>query len=169
MSFKTFVILLSIIGIFYIPGKILISNSDLMQVNATITEVRKSGNRVSYFIFKTKEYPGVFYNSGNGMLSYFKNDEGILNNSINKRLTFYIDNNENLESNDEKFYIALDSKSKWTDLFYYNIRFFTKFFFAMFCFLLLIMNVIAIYRYKMKLFEISFMVYFALFFLVLAV
>jgi len=168
MSFKTFVILLSIVGIFYIPWKILISNSDLIEVNATVTEVRKSGNRVSYFIFETKEYPGFFYNSGNGTLSYFKDDEAILKNSTNKKLTFYINKNENLESNDEKFYVALDLKSKWTDLFYYNIRSFTKFFFAMFCFLLMIMNFIAIYRYKMKLFEISFIVYFALFFLVLA-
>lgn len=168
MSFKTFVILLSIVGIFYIPGKILISNSDLVEVNATVTEVRKSGNRVPYFIFKTKEYPDIFYNSGNGTLSYFKDDEAILKNSTNKKLTFYINGNENLESNEDKFYVALDSKSKWTDLFYYNIRSFTKFFFAMFCFLLMIMNVIAIYRYKMKLFEISFTVYFVLFFLVLA-
>ena len=168
MSFKTFVILLSIVGIFYIPGKILISNNDLIKVNAIVTEVKKSRNRMPYFEFKTKEYPGIFYNSGNGTLSYFKDDEAILKNSTNKKLTFYINENENLESNDEKFYVALDLKSKWTDLFYYNIRSFTKFFFAMFCFLLMIMNVIAIYRYKMKLFEISFMVYFALFFLVLA-
>ncbi|MBV6881217.1 hypothetical protein NG800_014755 [Epilithonimonas ginsengisoli] len=167
MSFKTFVILLSIVGIFYIPGKILISNSDLIEVKATVTEVRKSGNRVPYYKFKTKEYPGVFYNSGNGMLSYFKNDEAILKNSINKKLTFYINENENLENDDDKFYVALNSKSKWTDLFYYNIRSFTKFFFAIFCLFLLIINTIAIYRYKMKLFEISFMVYLALFFLVL--
>ena len=51
---------MSIIGIFYMPGKILISNNALKEVNATVTEVRKSGNRVSYFIFKTKEYPGFF-------------------------------------------------------------------------------------------------------------
>lgn len=167
MSFKTFVILMSVVGIFYIPGKILISNHSLMEVNATVSEVRKSGNRVPYYKFKTKEYPGVFYNSGNGMLSYFKNDEAILKNSINKKLTFYINENENLENDDDKFYVALNSKSKWTDLFYYNIRSFTKFFFAIFCLFLLIINTIAIYRYKMKLFEISFMVYLALFFLVL--
>jgi len=167
MCFKTFIILLSIIGILYIPGKILISNSDLKEVNATVTEVRKSGNRVPYFEFKTKEYPGVFYNSGNGTLSYFKNDQANLKNSINKKLTFYINKNENLDTDGDKFYIALDSKSKWTDLFYYNIKSFTKIFFAMFCFFLMVINVIAIYTYKMKLFEISFMVYFALFFLVL--
>ncbi|MBO6200860.1 MAG: hypothetical protein J6N74_04490 [Chryseobacterium sp.] len=167
MSFKTFVILMSVVGIFYIPGKILISNHSLMEVNATVSEVRKSGNRVPYYKFKTKEYPGVFYNSGNGMLSYFKNDEVILKNSINKKLTFYINENENLENDDDKFYVALNSKSKWTDLFYYNIRSFTKFFFAVFCLFLLIINTIAIYRYEMKLFEISFIVYFALFFLVL--
>ena len=161
MSFKTFVILMSIIGIFYIPGKILISNNALKEVNATVTEVSKSGNRVPYFKFKTKEYPGIFYNSGNGMLSYFKDDEAILKNSINKKLTFYINENENLESEDDKFYIALDSKSKWTDLFYYNIKSFTKFFFAVFCLFILIINAIAIYRYKMQLFEITFMVYFA--------
>lgn len=159
---------MSVVGIFYIPGKILISNHSLMEVNATVTEVRKSGNRVPYYKFKTKEYPGFFYNSGNGMLSYFKNDEAILKNSTNKKLTFYINKNENLESNEEKFYIALDSKSKWADLFYYNIRPFTKFFFAVFCLFLLIINTIAIYRYKMKLFEISFIVYFVLFILVLA-
>lgn len=158
---------MSVVGVFYIPGKILISNHSLMEVNATVSEVRKSGNRVPYYKFKTKEYPGVFYNSGNGMLSYFKNDEAILKNSINKKLTFYINENENLENDDDKFYVALNSKSKWTDLFYYNIRSFTKFFFAIFCLFLLIINTIAIYRYKMKLFEISFMVYFALFFLVL--
>lgn len=158
---------MSVVGIFYIPGKILISNHSLMEVNATVSEVRKSGNRVPYYKFKTKEYPGVFYNSGNGMLSYFKNDEVILKNSINKKLTFYINENENLENDDDKFYVALNSKSKWTDLFYYNIRSFTKFFFAVFCLFLLIINTIAIYRYEMKLFEISFIVYFALFFLVL--
>lgn len=158
---------MSVVGIFYIPGKILISNHSLMEVNATVSEVRKSGNRVPYYKFKTKEYPGVFYNSGNGMLSYFKNDEAILKNSINKKLTFYINENENLENDDDKFYVALNSKSKWTDLFYYNIRSFTKFFFAIFCLFLLMINTIAIYRYKMKLFEISFIVYFVLFILVL--
>lgn len=158
---------MSIIGIFYIPGKILISNNALKEVNATVTEVWKSGNRVPYFMFKTKEYSGVFYNSGNGMLSYFKNDEAILKNSINKKLTFYINENESLENDEDKFYIALDSKSKWTDLFYYNIRSFTKFFFSVFCLFILIMNTVAIYSYKMKWFGISFMIYFALFFLVL--
>lgn len=158
---------MSVVGVFYIPGKILISNHSLMEVNATVSEVRKSGNRVPYYKFKTKEYPGVFYNSGNGMLSYFKNDEAILKNSINKKLTFYINENENLENDDDKFYFALNSKSKWMDLFYYNIRSFTKFFFAVFCLFLLIINTIAIYRYKMKLFEISFIVYFVLFILVL--
>ncbi|MCD9854259.1 hypothetical protein LUD75_06060 [Epilithonimonas sp. JDS] len=167
MTFKTFVILMSVVGLFYIPGKILISNNALKEVNATVTEVRKSGNRVPYFIFKTKEYPGVFYNSGNGMLSYFKDDQAILKTSINKKLTFYIDENENLESDKDKFYIALESKAKWTDLFYYNIRSFTKFFFALLYFFILIINAIAIYRYHMKLFEIIFMVYFVLFFLVL--
>ena len=167
MSFKTFVILMSVVGIFYIPGKILISNNALKQVSATVTEVRKSGNKVPYFIFKTKEYRGAFYNSGNGMLSYFKDDQAILNTSINKKLTFYINENETLESGEDKFYIALETKSKWTDLFYYNIRSFTKFFFALFCLFLLIINTIAIYRYKMKLFEITFMVYLVLFFLVL--
>lgn len=167
MSFKIFVILMSIIGIFYIPGKILISNNALKEVNATVIEVRKSGNRVAYFMFKTKEYPGVFYNSGNGMLSYFKDDQAILNTHVNKKLTFYIYDSETLESDEDKFYIALESKSKWTDLFYYNIKSFTKFFFAAFCLFLLIINTIAIYRYKMKLFEITFVVYFVLFFLVL--
>ncbi|WP_131450803.1 hypothetical protein [Chryseobacterium sp. FH1] len=167
MSLKTFVILMSVVGIFYIPGKILISNNALKQVSATVTEVRKSGNRVAYFMFKTKEYPGVFYNSGNGMLSYFKDDQAILNTSINKKLTFYINESETLESEEDKFYIALESKSKWRDLFYYNIKSFTKFFFALFCLFLLIINTIAIYRYKMKFFEITFMVYFILFFLVL--
>ncbi|SEQ19144.1 hypothetical protein [Epilithonimonas lactis] len=167
MSFKTFVILMSVVGIFYIPGKILISNNALKQVSATVTEVRKSGNRVAYFMFETKEYPGIFYNSGNGMLSYFKDDQAILNTSINKKLTFFINESETLESGEDKFYIALKTKSKWTDLFYYNIKSFTKFFFSLFCLFLLIINTIAIYRYKMKLFEITFMVYLVLFFLVL--
>ncbi|KFC23606.1 hypothetical protein IO89_03230 [Epilithonimonas lactis] len=158
---------MSVVGIFYIPGKILISNNALKQVSATVTEVRKSGNRVAYFMFETKEYPGIFYNSGNGMLSYFKDDQAILNTSINKKLTFFINESETLESGEDKFYIALKTKSKWTDLFYYNIKSFTKFFFSLFCLFLLIINTIAIYRYKMKLFEITFMVYLVLFFLVL--
>lgn len=168
MSFKTFVILLSVLGIFYIPAKILISNHNLKEIDATVTKIKKSGDRVSYYLFETKEYSGVFYNSGNGTLSYFKNDETILKNSVGKKMNFYIVENENLQNSDDKFYVALDLQSKWTDLFYYNIRSFTKFFFAVFCIFLMTVNAIASNRYKMKVFDISVVAYFALFFLVLA-
>lgn len=155
MSFKYSIILFSVLGLLYAPVKILISNNNLVQIHGTVEEVEKTTHRKPYYMFKMKESPDAFYNSGNGLLSYIKNDQSILYNPVKNKITFSADLNDSKSVNNDgkRFYIGLDAKSKFIDLYYYNFTSYKKFLFVIFCMILLFFNTFAMYKYKLPIFR----------------
>lgn len=168
MNSKYIIILISVLGLLYVPVSILLSNHNLIQVHATVTKVIATKNRRPYYKFQVKEYPGVFYNSGNGLLSYFKKDQSILNNSLNKIIEFNISENDiSATSNNEKFYIGLEGKSKLIDLFYYNFSSYKKFIFSVLCLIMMVLNLYGIFKFEIIIFRFMLISFFSIFLLIL--
>ena len=70
---KFLIILISIIGILYIPFRMQVLKNHLVEINGILEEVEKSGTRKPYYRFKLGNYPNnIFYNSGNGFLKFVR-------------------------------------------------------------------------------------------------
>jgi len=158
---KIFIIILSIIGISYIPVKLMFLKNNLSPIEGTIREVTKSTNRFAYYQFYIDHYPNVFYNSGTGVLSFFKSDERILKFNINRKIKFYINSEdiEKLKKGEEVIYIGLQDKNIIIDVFYYYFSKLNKIPFFLFCILMMCLNFYGISILKNKIFEILLTVY----------
>lgn len=155
------IILISIIGILYVPFQIFYLKSQLVPIIEIITKVEKSHTRIPSYKFKTSNYQSVFYNSGTGFLSKFKNDKVLLYKGINKEITFYINENDfsKLDAGQNIKYIGLQKKNILIDLFYYYYSDFNKVFFSLIFLFIMCLNVYGLYIIKTKIFEYFLIIY----------
>ncbi|SIT25112.1 hypothetical protein SAMN05421786_11452 [Chryseobacterium ureilyticum] len=142
---KRIVITLSILGVLYIPLRMLITTSSLKEIQGTIKEVRPSSTRIPYYTFTLNEYPCSFYNKGNGTLSLLKDAP----ETQKKAVSLMIKNNDTslLQHKTSVFYFAFNQKNKLIDVYYSIVRlgvlphFITLFFY----FLILLFNILGAY------------------------
>lgn len=143
--FKRIVITLSILGILYIPLRMLITTSSLKEIQGTIKEVHPSSTRIPYYTFTLNEYTCSFYNKGNGTLSLLKDTP----EAQKKTVSLMIKNNNTslLQHKTSVFYFAFNQKNKLIDVYYSIVRpgvlphFITLFFY----FLILLFNILGAY------------------------
>lgn len=161
MKATVIIILISVIGIIYLPFKIFYLKSKLIPIKEVIKNVEKSHTRIPYYKFKVQRNLVEYYNSGNGLLSFFKNDEKILKRNINNELKFYINKEytRDLEKNNKIFYIGLHNEHVYIDIFYYYFTGLGKFLFFLFCILIMCLNLYGVYVIKNRIFEIFLMYY----------
>lgn len=145
--FKRFVIIFSILGILYIPFRMVIKSYALEKIQGTVKQVRASSNRIPYYTFSLEEYPCSFYNKGNGTLSLLKTPPKPGEQSAS--LMIQSSDRSLLNSNESIFYFAFHPKDKLIDLYYSIVRpgIFTHFTFLFLYFLILLLNVLGAYRY----------------------
>lgn len=145
--FKRFVIIFSILGVLYIPFRMVMKLYSLEKIQGTVKEVRSSSNRIPYYTFTLQEYSCSFYNKGNGTLSLLKSPpkpgeqtSSLMIQSADKSL---------LKSNETIFYFAFHEKDKLIDLYYSIVRpgIFTHFISIFFSFFLLFLNALGAYLY----------------------
>lgn len=157
----TIIIIISIIGILYIPLRLVSLKNNLIPIQGSLIEVTKSSTRIPFYRFRLSDYPNIFYNSGTGFLSNLKSDKEILYKSVNKEITFFINRKDfsKLGKGDDVKYVGLQKKNVFIDLFYYDYSSFGKVFFSMFCILMMCLNLYGRYAFKTKIFEIFILFY----------
>ncbi|UCA61647.1 hypothetical protein KB553_08945 [Chryseobacterium rhizoplanae] len=145
--FKRLIIIISILGILYIPLRMVIKSYALEEIQGTVKDVHASSNRIPYYTFSLEEYPCSFYNKGNGTLSLLKTPPKQGEQSVS--LMIQSEDRSLLNSNEAVFYFAFHQKEKLIDLYYSVVRpgIFTHFTFLFFYFLVLLLNVLGAYRY----------------------
>ncbi|WP_294287576.1 hypothetical protein [uncultured Chryseobacterium sp.] len=158
------IIIVSMIGILYIPAKLMILKNSLIPIKGSVAEVNKSLTRIPFYKFRLSGHSNLFYNSGTGVLSNLKNDKEILYTNINREIDFFISKTDvlRLEKGKEVRYIGLQKKNVWIDLFYYQFSQLGKIPFFIFCILMMCLNTYGIYTFKLRIFEfmiISYLVY----------
>lgn len=155
------IVLISVIGLLFLPIKLIILNNNLTPIQGTITEVQKSSTRVPYYKFRLSGDSTLYYNSGRGIISNIKNDRDILYNGKNKEISFYIDKKDlsNRNKGKEIQYIGLEKRNVLIDLYYHSVSGLWNFVFGMFCIVMMALNTYAVYTYKQKLFEIFIVIY----------
>lgn len=155
------IIIVSIIGILYVPSKLMILKNNLIPVKGTIVEVAKSYTRVPFYKFRLSNHSNLFYNSGTGLLSNLKDDKEILYTNVNKEIDFFINKTESskLEKGEDIKYIGLQGKNVLIDMFYYQFSQLGKLPFFIFCILMMCLNVYGVYTFKIRIFEILIVLY----------
>lgn len=143
--FKRIVITLSILGILYIPLRMLITISSLKEIQGTIKEVYSSSTRIPYYTFTLNEYTCSFYNKGNGTLSLLKNAPEAQKKTVS--LMIKTDDTSLLQHKTSVFYFAFNQKNKLIDVYYSIVRpeVLTHFITLFFYFLILLFNIIGAY------------------------
>ncbi|MGD1320660.1 hypothetical protein [Chryseobacterium sp. 2R14A] len=152
---KIFVIIISFVGILYIPFKLFVLKSNLVGISGKVTVVKKSFTRIPFYRFRITDYSNEFYNDGTGLLSNLKDDKKILYNTADKQITFFVNKNDlaKLEYKKDIQYIGLQKENVFIDIFYYYFSKFGKIPFFIFCILMMCLNAYAIYTFKSKIFE----------------
>ncbi|WP_293915583.1 MULTISPECIES: hypothetical protein [unclassified Sphingobacterium] len=167
-SLRSWTILISVIGMLYIPLKALYRYHTLVPVTGTVTELIKTRTRIPYYKFRVAEYDNMFYHPGRGTLTLFKN-EPIKSNAP---IIFYILKGDagNLNTGEQILYIGFGNKNKAVDVFYSITKpgLFVQFLTLIFYFTILCLNVLCTYRYKEKWSERFTVVYFLIFILLMA-
>lgn len=145
--FKRLTTIISILGILYIPLRMVIKSYALEKIQGTVRDVHASSNRIPYHTFSLEEYPCSFYNKGNGTLSLLKTPPKQGEQSVS--LMIQSEDRSLLNSNEAVFYFAFHQKEKLIDLYYSVVRpgIFTHFTFLFFYFLVLLLNVLGAYLY----------------------
>lgn len=145
--FKRLITIISILGILYIPLRMVIKSYALEKIQGTVRDVHASSNRIPYHTFSLEEYPCNFYNKGNGTLSLLKTPPKQGEQSVS--LMIQSEDKSLLNSNEAVFYFAFHQKEKLIDLYYSVVRpgIFTHFTFLFFYFLVLLLNVLGAYLY----------------------
>lgn len=145
--FKRLITIISILGILYIPLRMVIKSYALEKIQGTVKDVHASSNRIPYYTFSLEEYPCSFYNKGNGTLSLLKTPPKQGEQSVS--LMIQSEDRSLLNSNEAVFYSAFHQKEKLIDLYYSVVRpgIFTHFTFLFFYFLVLLLNVLGAYLY----------------------
>jgi len=158
---RIFIIIISVIGILYVPASLMILKNNLNLIQGTVKNVEKSSDRFSYYQFHIDQYPNTFYNSGTGLLSFFKDDEKILKFNINREIRFYINSKdiEKLKKGEKIFFIGLEGENIIIDIFYYHFSKFSKIPFFLFCILMMCLNFYGVFILKSKTFEILLTIY----------
>lgn len=148
--FTRLLIILSIVGILYIPVRMIITASSLKEIQGTIKEVHPSSTRIPYYTFTLKEYPCSFYNKGNGTLSLLKTAPKAGENAIS--LMIKTDDISLIQHKTSVFYFAINQKNKLIDVYYSIIKpgVLIHFITLSFYFLILIFNTLAAYLYPEK-------------------
>lgn len=159
MNFKIkifIIVVISIVGILYVPFKLIVLKKNLVDISGTVTDVKKSFTRVPFYSFRISESSNEFYNDGTGVLSNLKDDKKILYNRADKHITFFVNKNDllNLEYRKDIQYIGLQKENVLIDIFYYYFSKFRKIPFFIFCILMMCLNAYAIYTFRLKIFEI---------------
>lgn len=146
--FKRLITIISILGILYIPLRMVIKSYALEKIQGTVKDVHASSNRIPYYTFSLEEYPCSFYNKGNGTLSLLKTPPKQGEQSVS--LMIQSEDRSLLNSNEAVFYFAFHQKEKLIDLYYSVVRpgIFTHFTFLFFYFLVLLLNVLGAYLYS---------------------
>lgn len=164
------IIIFSIIGILYVPSKLMILNNDLIPVSGSVTEVKKSSTRIPFYRFRISNRSNLFYNSGTGLLSNLKNDKEVLYNNMNKEVGFFISKMDlpSIEKGKDINYIGLEKKNVLIDLFYYEFSQLGKLPFFFFGMLVTGFNAYGIYTFRKKIFELLAIFYLFYSFLILA-
>lgn len=155
------IIIVSIIGILYIPAKLMILKNSLIPIKGLVMEVTKSSTRIPFYKFRLSNHSNLFYNSGTGVLYKLKNDKEILYTSINKEIHFFISKADvsRLEEGKDVKYIGLQQKNVLIDLFYYKFSQLGKLPFFIFCILMMCLNTYGIYTFKIRIFEFLIILY----------
>lgn len=155
------IIIVSIIGILYIPSKLMILKNSLVPIRGSIIEVTKSYTRVPFYKFRLSNHSNLFYNSGTGILSNLKDDKEILYTNINKEVDFFINKKDipGLEKGEDIKYIGLQRKNVLIDMFYYQFSQLGKLPFFIFCILMMCLNVYGVYTFKIRIFELLIILY----------
>lgn len=155
------IIIISVTGILYVPLRIVLLKNNITPISGLLTEVEKTYTRIPSYKFKTSNYQSVFYNSGKGFLSKFKNDKVLLYKGINKEITFYINEKDfsKLDAGQNIKYIGLQKKNILIDLFYYYYSDFNKVFFSLIFLFIMCLNVYGLYIIKTKIFEYFLIIY----------
>ncbi|WP_419494127.1 hypothetical protein [Chryseobacterium bernardetii] len=145
--FKRLITIISILGILYIPLRMVIKSYALEKIQGTVRDVHASSNRIPYYTFSLEEYPCSFYNKGNGTLSLLKTPPKQGEQSV--CLMIQSEDRSLLNSNEAVFYFTFHQKEKLIDLYYSVVRpgIFTHFTFLFFYFLVLLLNVLGAYLY----------------------
>lgn len=159
---KHLIIILSVLGLLYVPLKMIILSHELTSIEGKLISMEKSRNRNPYFTFHLDNYSNLFYNEGNGTMSYFKDDEAVLKQNLNKNMSFFIHNDDfpKLNAREKIAYIGLQEKNIWIDLFYYHFSQLYKIPLIFFCIVMMIINFIGIRVYKNRIYEILLIIYF---------
>ncbi|KKO89198.1 hypothetical protein AAW12_24045 [Sphingobacterium sp. Ag1] len=149
------IVILSVIGLLFLPVKLFILKNDLKPISGVITEVKKSSTRVAYYKFKLAGDSSLYYNSGRGLLSNFKNDKETLYNRKDKVINFYINKKDlsAINKGREIKYMGLNNQNLWIDLYYHSVSALWNVVFGMLCIVMMALNTYAVYTYKHKLFE----------------
>ncbi len=149
------------VGILYVPLKLLILKSNLTPVQGLLTKVEKSYTRIPFYRFHLSNDPTLFYNSGTGFLSNLKNDKEILYKGMNKEITFFVNKKDISKTKKETDiqYIGLQKKNVLIDLYYYFFSGFWDVVFSILCILMMGLNLYALYTFKIKLFQIFTFIY----------
>jgi hypothetical protein len=155
------IIIVSVIGILYVPLKLIILNNNLTPIQGSLIEVKKSGTRIPFYRFRISDYSNIFYNGGTGLLSNFKSDREILYNKNNKKITFFISKSDTsrIKKGKDIKYIGLQKNNIHIDLFYYQFSQLGKLPFFIFCILMMCLNVYGTYAFKRRVFEVLILLY----------
>lgn len=166
-----FIVLISVLGILFVPSKLILIKNSLVSVSETVKSFNKSATRIPYFQFNTYERNNLYLNSGNGILSFFKEDDEILKNNLNRKISFFLTKSDfnKKNENDELFYIGLQHKNVWIDVVYYFFTFPVKMIFVFFILLVMCLNAYGFYVIKNKRFEYFLKFYLLYFILILAI
>ncbi|WP_300670306.1 hypothetical protein [Soonwooa sp.] len=165
-----FIILISVLGIIYLPLKLIILKNNLIPITGNIVDVSRTYTKSVTYQFRIANYPNLFHSNTGGILSDFKNDKAILFKSLHKDITFFINKNDHkklLEGKDI-VYLGVDKDYLFVDLFNYYYSGFGAAFYAFLCLFMVTLNVFGIYTYKHKIFTILALIYLASFYLLLA-
>jgi len=159
MNLKKVTLVLAVIGILYIPLTCYYRYHHLTTVTGTLKEVVKTRTRIPYYEFYLNEYDNMFYNEGRGWLSIFKKDI----QETEKPVSFSILTSDapSLGAGEPILYIGFNQQNVWIDLLYSvkEPNIFIHLFQLMLYFIEAFLLVICIYIYKMRLFEILFIIY----------
>ncbi|MGJ1197852.1 hypothetical protein ACR777_17160 [Sphingobacterium spiritivorum] len=167
-SLKLWTILLSVIGILYIPLTALYRYNNLVPVTGTVTELIKTRTRIPYYKFRLAEYDNMFYHPGRGTLTLFKDDLLKSDNPVE----FYILKGDagKLNKGEEILYMGFENKDIGIDVFYSITKpgLLIQFLTLIFYFTIMCLNACCAYRYREKWSERLIVLYFLFFILLMA-
>ena len=115
-NLKTSTLILSFIGLTFLPIAMLIQYNLLITIEGVLSEVNKSSHRTPYYKLNLNGYKSTFQNKGNGLLSFLK--PAIVYNKKPVYFKILKDNLPFVNTYEKTTYIGFNGKDTLIDLYY---------------------------------------------------